>query len=51
MHPCSAQVPHDSETRFLSASRARNTRTAALLDDNPFLSANALTGIPDTSIA
>jgi hypothetical protein len=35
-NPCSAHTPHDSVTRFLSASRARNTRTAALLDDGLF---------------
>ena len=49
--PCSAQVPHDSITRFLSASRARNTRLPALLADSPRCSANALTGVPFTSIA
>src|SRR5687767_14134529 len=44
MHPCSAQIPHDSVTRFLSASRALNTRTPALLADRSCCSANALTG-------
>src|SRR4051794_1209725 len=33
------------------ACRARNTRTAALLDDKPCCSANCLTGVPPTSIA
>src|SRR3990167_9567340 len=50
-HPCSAHVPQDSVARFLSASWARNTRTAALLEDSPFCSANAFTGVPATSIA
>src|SRR5690349_12518090 len=48
--PCSAQTPHDSVTRFLRASRARNTRTPALLGDRLFRSAKAFTGTPSTSI-
>src|SRR5215510_8836623 len=46
--PFSAQTPQDSVTRFLSASRARDTRTAALIDDKPFCSANALTGVANS---
>jgi len=49
--PCSAHVPHDSVTRFLRASRARNTRTAALFEDSSFCSANTFTGVPPTSIS
>jgi hypothetical protein len=49
-HPCSAHVPHDCVTRFLSASRARNTRTPALLAVRSCCSANALTAVPRTSI-
>jgi hypothetical protein len=50
-HPCSVHVPHDSVTLLLSAWRARKTRTAALLDDSFFCSANAFTGVPATSMA
>lgn len=38
-------------SRASSASRARKTRTAALLHDNPFCKANAFTGVPATTIA
>ena len=49
IHPYSAHVPHDSITRFFSASRARNTRTPALFAERPFCSANVFTGVPATS--
>src|SRR5688572_19644063 len=48
--PCSAHVPHDSITRFLRASRARNTRTPALLAESCRSAANVFTGVPSTSI-
>src|SRR5262249_5308334 len=41
----SAQTPQDSVTRLLSAPRPRDGRTAAFIDDTPFVSANALTGV------
>ena len=48
--PCSAHVPHERTTCFLSASRARNTRTPALVAEIPSAAAKSLTGMPSTSI-
>jgi hypothetical protein len=48
--PCSAQVPHDAITRLRRASRARYTRTAALLASMPISGAYSRTLRPSTSI-
>src|SRR5678816_2348093 len=50
-HPCSAQVPHDSATRFLRACLARNTRMPALLGEMPCAPAKTVTGVSFTSMA
>lgn len=48
--PCSAQVPHDRATCFRNASRARNTRTPAVLRDSPFSTAKSSTAVPSTTM-
>ncbi len=50
MQPREAQDPHQRTTRFRSVSRARNTRTPALLAVMPASAANSCTETPSTSM-